>query len=749
MATLLIDKFIEANLTITNNGNCDFFLILPEAVGITTAGQIISADGFHSMNYSEILESYCLSVKGSSGTGKLAIGGNYNAHRNPVGIEVGSSDYGTQTTEDFAATINKEMTNTYNLYHLQFNNNAVSGAVKFYGTNNQLILTAQNGAAYANEYHTAGEGFYKTDDNIRIAASAYGFYDVANYGETNAPSSAPYTNTVAYTIHATNKLTVVSDLAGIIESDVAAFHFGYYIQKPGQEKPTYQNDSTGNTVEAAGIKANELFLEGNFRAELTARNNSAVFSDARRHTSGFDPDARGYSFSGTTIGGYNTPIANNNTIASYGIWVDSNLTMAENTIWAGTITVDTSDVSIVASASHLRPKSSPDETLATQSATANGNIIAAYGIKSEGSLTIAEMGTLKNDKLSATDTPDDVTASINVSLNDNTVLVEARATDTGRTNASASSNTEMIAAGISAKTVTLGNVSEWVWINVEAIDNYFSVASTNAASLSGGLKAYGIQATTLNLAIFEGNIFIDAGRSILGASHEVSGATTSLGFDGISACGIDVSTLKSSANMGGTITVSADYAAMGIHATTITVNGVITTEMDVTANLPSQAIAFGIYTSTITASAFSGSIEGVDYGINARTLQSSVSNDKFDMNGYIYADSIGLVSSNALNMRVSGTIQADTAIITDCYLAPKGNQQVSEAKHDDNLELASTAYIRGNIDLGAGLNVEPGSKAAFWPKQVRSTCSSSLKEKPRTAQSSRLRKESITKTIRV
>ena len=139
MATLLIDKFMEATLSITNNAHCNY-LILPEAANISTSGQIISADGYHSAEYDSLLETFALSVKGDGGTGKLTVGGNFS-NNNYHPLLSGDFRSGNWTT-DFAAAWGISVSQNFNIFHAQFNNNDISGAVKFHGTDNKLILTS-------------------------------------------------------------------------------------------------------------------------------------------------------------------------------------------------------------------------------------------------------------------------------------------------------------------------------------------------------------------------------------------------------------------------------------------------------------------------------------------------------------------------------------------------------------------------------------------------------------------------------
>lgn len=718
MATLLIDKFMEATLSITNNEHCNF-LILPEAANISTSGQIISADGGHSAEYDSLLETFALSVKGDGGTGKLTVGGNFS---NNIYYPLFSGDFrsGNWTT-DFAVDWGINVSKNFNIFHAQFNNNDVSGAVKFHGSDNKLILTSQNGAADS----TLG---YK-DDNILIGSVAYGIYPLKTYGVTGAPS-APNSRTVAYTIYATEKLTVVSDLAGQIGVEAAAYHKGYHTQN-SEGKLVYNNDSSNNTVIGAGIKAKDLVLDGNFRASISACNNSDSFENALLGALG-ELDVKGKE--GTFIGGYAAPTASNNTVATYGIAVDSSLTTAEKSIWSGAIFANTSNVTISAAANDLRPGSKDDKPK-TNTATLTGNVIAAYGIKSEDAIDIKSMGTLRDDS------NNDVPAYFDIQLNDNAYNVLAIADDDKGSNSKATLNSSMHAVAIDGKTVTLGEVTEDVKICVKATGNTFTAEATNKdkniLTATAVLNAIGINASsTATLSNFAGSIVVDATGntcSYTGGSNlnpPFSNTLTAAGIKAVTmdltkfngwisvdatrsfagtTTGLSATTLKSKSNLYGTITVACDdnAVAFGINAATITVNGSINTEIN--------SSTFGIYTTNLVASAFSGTITNSLYGINANaTLKSDVAGDMFDMNGTINATDYGILSAKGLNLRVSGTIETeDTAIWADAHMSENGkNPMVGQIKYDDRLDIADTAYITGNIELGGGRNtVTVNSKA--------------------------------------
>ena len=203
-----------------------------------------------------------------------------------------------------------------------------------------------------------------------------------------------------------------------------------------------------------------------------------------------DPDF--ITINGTTIAGYASPHADNNKINNYGIWTDTSLTTADNTIWGGTITVRTENVRIMASAGYLASGKASERGVT--SASANNNEISAYGIKSEGSITINEMGTLVSDDRNDGEGTIDVSASINVSLSNNRVQVKA--VNQKETKASASISTMLTAAGIDAKTLTLGKVSNDVEINVTANNNVVAIKNCERLAAYKGLcLAYGVTKT--------------------------------------------------------------------------------------------------------------------------------------------------------------------------------------------------------------------------------------------------------------
>ena len=144
---------------------------------------------------------------------------------------------------------------------------------------------------------------------------------------------------------------------------------------------------------------------------------------------------------------------------------------------------------------------------------------------------------------------------------------------------------------------------------------------------------------------------------------------------------------------------------MGIYASTLTVDGVIDTEIEA---------AIGIYIANRwDADAFTGVITADMHGIAVE----ADSGKTINIAGEIWAGSdnwsstsYGIASYQELNLRVSGLINvrstANDAIKSEYGVCPNagGWRDTPGTKSDDYVELASTAKIVGNIDLGAGIN---------------------------------------------
>ena len=765
MATHTIKTLTDASLNTTSQDVYDI-LILGESEGTATAGQVIASYGGHSVSLVTDLESYALCLNKTAAT--LSVGGNYDFQKTPLYVTRDIETFvGNKWKETFAGPFTQNVQNCYNIYHFTFNQEYVSGAVKFGNTGARLILTAQNGAGKANLYHTAqdiydlsGNRLMKTDDSIRIFSKAYGMYSQYDNSATTRTNyliyqdptnqkatSAPNARTVNYTIHAVKDLTVVSDLSGTISATAAALHNGYLIYgKDG--KHTVGGDSSGNEIVAAGIKADSLILNGNFRASVYAQNNQSTFldgmpsnasaakfkwyetlkEDSETHLPVGEPNykefkegttylGRTWNTWGTTIAAATTATANNNTINTYGIWVDGDLTTAADSVWAGSIGATTSDVRIIADTDYLLRyyarigtenywTADPDKTVGS----AVGNQIGAYGIRSDGTLSISKMDGLRADNAYNYDNAGGSEQYATISARAKNNLIYANGKNSKDKNASVSIGLDITAAAIYAETLNLGVVTDKVTLNAEIGNNYLIGSSGYSISASGEWYAYGIYAGNAAFGSFDGRINVIGGTS----SVQTTG-TISTGSTKTAAMGIRVgSAMTAAGNFGGTITVSGSVMGTGINAGSISVSGVIDSDITV-------STGFGIYSGKIQADAFTGTISS-EIGINViNTISSGAADDAFDVTGTI-TGGYAIVSGGALNLRISGTINSYYAVTTDTYLDQKGIWFVSSVKHPDRVELSSTAVVNGNIDLGgAETNTMIVSSAATFRGEIVNT----------------------------
>ena len=801
MATIIIDKLTESKWSFTTTDLYDM-LILPEAEGVATAGQVITCYGDTTLaDFDMDLENYALSVNRNGG--KISIGGNYGDQKSYRYISVYSGlYYGGGWKDSFSGTFyqdtagNGRELDSYNIFHVSYTSDDISGGIKFGGSDAKLVLTAQLGAGNARFYTSAANNDgdrQKVDDGIRLRSEAYGLFSqydtwgsqlIYKKGTNPATTSA---KTISHTIYAVKDLTVVSDLAGEIESSAAALHGGYYYDTGSSAG--YDNDSTGREVYATGVKAADLTLGSNFRAVITAENNEDVFNFGMENADFYDsqdipgkrkqtlyvkaesgtgesgtggtdepgadepgtgepgglPDvpgepvepgpslegvnsafavltgkkwaeANGYDYEdlrytgfnhyletwGTSLigGGDSSVDADNNKVITAGLWVDKSLSMAENTVWAGSITVDNSDVRIIADTDFRGLNNSATD----MAADAKNNEVGSYGIRVDGTLTIGVIDKIiMNDN--SYDTPVTQNATITVTSLDNFLWASAL----GKADAYIN-DSKINAAGIWTNTLVLGTVTDNVNISVESARNYMGIGhhiSVLSSLISGSeVRAYGIYAATAKLTDFDGNITVtstDDTRSSAAALYITS-------------------KLEAAHRLNGTFTVLGCVDSYGIYAPTISVKGSINTDIIGHTEDGSVRLDFGIYSSNITASDFSGSITALT-GLNVSGKYLSEVADKgdaFDVTGSIIG-SYGVLSGGELNLRISGEIYAtDRAVVTDTYRdAAHATWIIQEAKYDDKLELASTALIYGDIDLGAGTNIINISSSAELHGAIR------------------------------
>ncbi|MBO7329362.1 MAG: hypothetical protein J6W00_11390, partial [Lentisphaeria bacterium] len=143
----------------------------------------------------------------------------------------------------------------------------------------------------------------KTDDKIALRSDSYGIFggdfsrgiaERLTYDTATVHYTLPG-DTKNYTIWAENKLVVESDLAGIIETNTNAINFGYAIVT---DKLVTQDDSRNRTVSGVSVKAQNLELKNNFRADIDNRNTSETMAIAQEYSGEnvYDADGNLISF---------------------------------------------------------------------------------------------------------------------------------------------------------------------------------------------------------------------------------------------------------------------------------------------------------------------------------------------------------------------------------------------------------------------------------------------------------------------
>lgn len=678
--TLLIDTLIlGGEITITDTGLYNVVL-LSKCHDDFNGGQIISQFGSSDIDgFDSNLESFGLSLGKNDVT--LSIGGNFNANTGNLSGE--AVDALEDRFDNYPNEYSGNWKTSYNINHVSFNDDYVSGAVQFKGSNAFLVLTAQNGCAAASS---------NSDANLAFRSANFGLYGNPDGSAVFYDTTTPGTKTENYNFLAQGTLTVKSDLVGSFETVTAAVHTGY--KKSGSDgKVASYNDSSNNRIIGAGIKADKLVLESNFLADIKTENNKAAAQEA------------GSSLGGTTIRGYANPTASNNIVANYGILTNS-LETADNTIWAGSITAETKNVSILGKQENVA--ASADGKKDGKTATVTGNEISAYGIKVDGTLDIKELGSHEVGS-----------AVIKATASNNTLSASAASTGENPEDAVASLEGEITAAGIYAEVLKLGKVNDNVTIEAHADNNTFrseaTAGKTTTANLNGKVFAYGIYADSADFSSFAGTIKATAS----GNSNSVSASTVTGSFKALAA-GIWVNdALNSSSTFGGKITVAGtdgntNSLAFGIFAKSITVNGVLDTDIQV------GKIGVGIYVAeSLTIDAFTGKItagsrlDGYAHGISVQGDIAGNSRDAMDIAGTITVNSsepanlisIALMSLARMNIRISGSIVTNGyAIMAETSLQTSGTFYGNERKFNDQVEIAAGANVTGYIDLGGGIN---------------------------------------------
>ena len=778
---VLVNTFIEGGRSENSSSEFDI-IVLSQDKDVNDTGRVIAVqNGGGVAGYNHDLVSYAYVVKGSDTS--LTISGNYGLNgtaQKEYVIHYWSSSSNQMGT--FSETHNAPNSVTLpvlvNALHFAYNNDDrgdnVAGAIKFNG-DNTLVLTAQAGSATANYYWHA-QGFdensnklLKTDDAITIYSYNFGIYSPWDnedgdkkyvYGTYKGGPSKPGANVYNYTIHSDgDKLTVKSDLVGEIRSTVAALHTGYYVKNSDPKKgPIATDDSSSNKVEAAGVKAQNLVLESNFRADVRAENNAAALTEGLKNSSAEKKQVYEWTIqeittesggkekqvvksdkyvtvSGTTFAGFASPTADNNKVNSYGVVVDEDITL-EDGVWSGEVYAEASDIAFIA-----EYKNTALVERGGVKASATGNVVGAYGIKAS-TINIDKMGALYKDyngvqasgKYNSSITA--VANNIKVSATSIGKLEEKDGKSTyGATSANVS--VSIVAAAIYATTVNIGEMtSEFELVARSTGHSAEAIIGSNHEDNTGDLDAsamvYGIYGVDVNFGIFNGSITAESDLSFkhyyweefdLNRESPARSAAT----------GIAAQNLTATRKFAGSI----DATHIGIYTNeTFTVTGVISTDIsssvvgiNVAGSMTADAFAGKIYGQDITydVAMFSFTEEVLAVGISVSgkiASNNSASGDAFDISGSIsvvgtdwskkyvekakdvQVQGTAITSAEALNLRISGTVDAGiyTAINAESWCDKKQWYFVPGVKHNDKVELSSTAVVKGDINLGQLLN---------------------------------------------
>jgi len=565
-----------------------------------------------------------------------------------------------------------DSSNPYNLYYRTENARYASAAVRFSG-DATVSFNSQAGAALASA---------NSDDNMRFGVSAYTSY---NRGATYNSDTPGVTDASAAVFDAqSNTLSVDGDISGTFEASSSVGLYG--ITTVSSSTVTPVNLSSGNTVSAAAFTAGALSIGNNFSATMNIDAN----------------DSEIHAFAGLT--------ASNNTVTASGIATEESVECL-NGEWNGAIDAEASGNTISAVISDLY-----SEITTFTPTTMSGNEIGAYGVESGDTIEIASM----------TD------ATIASTVSGNTMTAEAN----GGTSAGSLTFTgnTIAAAAFIGETVALDKVSDSATLSVSALDNVIDLTVrgvSNSLTFSDNtVSARAISAGTLELGDFDGTLFAESSGNTLtfsGSWTSTSGSylVTAAGLyaeDAITVTGdlagsISV-TVEDNTCSGGAFSNSGALllAAYGITgATSITVDGQFTSEIEVTSSGNSGfniQIAYGVKTETLTAGAFSGSItvdaSALGYAIGIQvsdSFASSYDDDAFDINGTVDASDYGIVSMGTLDMRISGSVSAAYAVMTEGYFDEDSAKfYYTTSNNADKLELSDNAVINGAIDLGGGIN---------------------------------------------
>ena len=380
--------------------------------------------------------------------------------------------------------------------------------------------------------------------------------------------------------------------------------------------------------------------------------------------------------------------ASGNTIDDVGIDVAGTLSQSSG-VWAGDIDVTTNDVYIAAHADYLAPSTAKQSRLADQ-ADASNNKIGAYGVRVDGTMDIRKIDALAKDNDGTSSVTEYQNPRISAAVEGNTIQAHSVNDDKDVSDWASVENSKITAAAIYADTLKIDTITNRAEFTAVANNNQLIAnLSGSAHKVSGAvIQAYGIYAKSATFRDFDGNIYVEQRGN--------SGATL--------AAGVYVTgTLTANCNFNGTIEVDSQQliAAYGIYANTITVKGVIDTDINIV-GMGGFAVNAN---KTLTAAGFTGESWSA-VGINVTTAVSNVNKDFFDIAGEIYSSSVAFASFAAVNLRISGKIESDGfSVLAGMHFDVNSMKQVyNEVALKDYVELTGTANVTGDIDLRMGIN---------------------------------------------
>ena len=786
---ILIDKFYyDSHIIIRSSYD---MLLTSAASSVATGGNVV--------NVYDYLDHSLFAIEMMHGNTTLTIGGNLSQGSLTINAWEDVFPYSkafNETSDALYSIDSVDISPNHNVYSVAYNDAQVHGAILFNKDAN-LVLTAQNGTRDADKYHDAvdtnGGTLLKTDDALSIRSDVFNYYtphainngtEYKSYdGETLYGSSTVVSSLTNHTISAAGNLNVKSDLAGNIETNVAALYSGtvsvsvktYKVE--GVEDPieyaygTVQDNASGNKIAGTALNiGGALNLESNFRADVIVDNSKTSFSKMHNQVEDSDVKAVGNlsflkkdeigieeidrtlfmgietsagaanALSSNSKTQYKTITVSGNDITLKGI--DAGTVELTNGTWAGDISVDNrhvvfytnhklADALFQSTRDQEDIKNNRNQNLYSSGtgkdyvaykkhSVVSGNKLIATGIEA-GTVTISNMGMLHRDYDGTSNYPTEKDfAKINVKVSENE-FTTAGVTDSEIGNYLLEVNDNTIeATAVKATNLTIGNIEEGVEINVDAsLNKYESGKNTKGNTIS----AYGFMADKMELDAFRGTFNLTVDNNVLTQRSDASKSVNYFDEMSITVIAVSAASSLTSSFLGGeiNISVSNNIFAMtkdlmhvaAIEAVNLSVAGVIDSSINIVQNgndYIDSIGTFGINADKLNAIAFTGDIKiESDSGLAQVALQSKnglgdVNGDDFDFAGSIKSNR-GIVVGQAANLRIAGRIESEVhAVVTNQYLGEDDGIWWINSHAADKLEFASTAYVKGNVDLHYGAN---------------------------------------------